>query len=313
MDSFESQLQIKLDELRQLTNSALQNGINLREPLSEFAKSINSLANKFADICEIIQDDEPGKRGEPILASPSKEEWDNFPAFITSLRHKDIHGVGIALVTLPEGHTGVGILDEDKQLPLNGWRFAINRHPKDSRYMTAKLLQDGAALRSEQHLFRLEPGVQFGPKPPSGDSLDDIVRHFEEIALDGQFNSPIYAAGKDVALPLHRLAYNLRPESLIFPLSGNRLEDTIGTVPGVHTPWMYVSQGHGTPFSLHSEDMNLVSLNVLLKGDSKVWTSIASHHHEKFENMILADLGIKKKKCDDVIRHENLCVKSHSR
>jgi hypothetical protein len=307
MDAFNDELQIKLRELQQLTDSATQSGINPRELLLEFVDSVTALANNFPDIYRITQDNDSGEPGEPIMAAPSKEAWENFPNFITGLRENDVHGVGIALVTLPEGHPSVGFLDEDRQVPLNGWRFVIDKHPKDPRYLAAKLLQEGAILRNQQSMFRLEPGVQFGRQPVPEDPLEETVRRFEAIALEGPFHSPIYATGKDVAIPEHRGEYNLPSTSVIFPLSGNQLDNTIGSVTGVHTPWMYTSEGFATPFALHSEDMNLLSLNVLHGGHPKVWTAIAPHHHDKFEQMILEHLGIKKT-CDDVIRHQNLYV-----
>lgn len=56
-------------------------------------------------------------------------------------------------------------------------------------------------------------------------------------------------------------------------------------IPGVHTPYAYVSQSL-SPFSMHIEDAGLQSANILYAGEPKLWVIIAPHYRQLLEEKL---------------------------
>lgn len=136
-------------------------------------------------------------------------------------------------------------------------------------------------------------------------SVDDLAKDFESRPA---FCTPTYCSDKDVDSEEHREYYQLPKRSSIYSLPGYRLDQTHCRISGIHTPMAYISEKFGIIFSIHKEDTDAVALNVLLAGSRKIWFVIAPQHARKFEDAIAKDLGVKGRKCDSWVRHQNLYV-----
>ncbi|MCJ1446865.1 MAG: Lysine-specific demethylase 4B [Stictis urceolatum] len=78
-------------------------------------------------------------------------------------------------------------------------------------------------------------------------------------------------------------------------------------IPGIHSPYAYVSKGI-TAFSLHKEDFNLPSRNLLHRGMPKLWLMVPPGWRSDLETKLSIKLGIKGGVCDQFIRHSSLLI-----
>lgn len=82
---------------------------------------------------------------------------------------------------------------------------------------------------------------------------------------------------------------------------GGRLMQTRYQIPGVHTPYAYVSQSL-SPFSMHIEDAGLQSANILYAGEPKLWVIIAPHHRQLLEEKLKSNFRATSS-CAQFVRH----------
>ncbi|KAH7033949.1 JmjC domain, hydroxylase-domain-containing protein, partial [Macrophomina phaseolina] len=64
---------------------------------------------------------------------------------------------------------------------------------------------------------------------------------------------------------------------------GEQLKKTARRIPGVHTPYLYISARRGSNSPLHVEDAFLGSINIVLAGAPKVWLMVEPRYREKLE------------------------------
>ncbi|KAH7033982.1 JmjC domain, hydroxylase-domain-containing protein [Macrophomina phaseolina] len=82
---------------------------------------------------------------------------------------------------------------------------------------------------------------------------------------------------------------------------GGRLMQTRYQIPGIHTPYAYISQSV-SPFSMHIEDAGLQSANILYAGEPKLWVIIAPHHREVLEERLKSSFRATTS-CAQFVRH----------
>jgi hypothetical protein len=94
-----------------------------------------------------------------------------------------------------------------------------------------------------------------------------------------------------------RRQLGLPADSPIWPLKHNLLESTRYIVPGLHTPYGYISGDHGSVFTIHDEDAELLSLNALYHGHVKLWNAVAPKDRHLVQNQV------RDGKCAQKVRH----------
>ncbi|KAI9836786.1 MAG: hypothetical protein M1819_000951 [Sarea resinae] len=101
----------------------------------------------------------------------------------------------------------------------------------------------------------------------------------EMLARFGRLNNEcLYAMDNDATPGLRRALQCSDPHLISLP--GNSLNASDTLIPGIHTPYFYVSRHAGTPFALHIEDFAAYSLNYMHSGAPKHWLVVrpADHH-----------------------------------
>jgi hypothetical protein len=79
-------------------------------------------------------------------------------------------------------------------------------------------------------------------------------------------------------------------------------------IPGVNEPYWYLSLDANTPATMHIEDGNTGSANILLHGANKRWLVIHQASVEKFERCIKQEFPGSKKHCAQFVRHHNIIL-----
>ncbi|KAF2199590.1 hypothetical protein GQ43DRAFT_419952, partial [Delitschia confertaspora ATCC 74209] len=99
------------------------------------------------------------------------------------------------------------------------------------------------------------------------------------------------------------------PDYVPFVDAGPRLRQRNGgNIPGVNTPFWYISQRDKTPATLHIEDGDLGSVNFLLAGAPKIWLFIPEHEKARPEDYIKELYGAGRFTCSQKIRHYNAII-----
>ncbi|KAF9641777.1 putative transcription factor jumonji aspartyl beta-hydroxylase protein [Lasiodiplodia theobromae] len=88
---------------------------------------------------------------------------------------------------------------------------------------------------------------------------------------------------------------------------GNQLSQTAGKIPGIHTPYEYISSDIRTATGMHVEDAWLCSINVVLAGAPKVWLMVPPRFQKALEaqvqNHLAADRPRSARRCSQSVRH----------
>jgi jumonji domain-containing protein 2 len=79
----------------------------------------------------------------------------------------------------------------------------------------------------------------------------------------------------------------------------------LGHVPGVTSPYLYFGM-FASVFCVHTEDMNLLSINYLHAGAPKIWYAISSAHAARFQ--ALASGYFCTESCSEFLRHKQSMV-----
>jgi JmjC domain, hydroxylase len=115
-----------------------------------------------------------------------------------------------------------------------------------------------------------------------------------------------YYTDIDVRTEALRTRIGLPTKSQIWPLKGNRLVSTKTRIPGIHWPYAYQSgRAFGSPFTMHTEDYWLISVNFLYPGKSgKVWVVVAPEHVGYLEQKLKAtNASYYTANCSQFLRH----------
>ena len=169
-----------------------------------------------------------------------------------------------------------------------------------------------ANIQFETNKTSSEPSSPPLDKKRRGCSLDDgvflqeSVDRFAKLLKDtARLKEVRYCVDLDAHLPELRARVGLPQTSSIWPLVGNRLDDTKDVVPGLHYPFAYKShQTFGAPFACHIEDFHLISLNSLYWG-RKVWIIVEPQDQTRLEDQLKGDVH-PVYQCTQKVRHS--CV-----
>ena len=79
-------------------------------------------------------------------------------------------------------------------------------------------------------------------------------------------------------------------------------------IPGIHTPYLYISSEKGSFFRLHREDFDLPSANFLHAGAPKLWLIVHQDFLDACETTIGESLGLSPEshRCHQFFGHKNL-------
>ncbi|ETN36744.1 uncharacterized protein HMPREF1541_09022 [Cyphellophora europaea CBS 101466] len=139
--------------------------------------------------------------------------------------------------------------------------------------------------------------------PSSELSAEELASALEETIRDaGKMKRMRYSTDGSARTSAERQWLGLPSESPLSSLKGNQLEQTKYHVPGLHSPYAYVSDDAGGIFILHCEDGNLHSLNVSYWGGPRVWITIIPQHRAKVEK------HIRGWRCAQRARHASLFI-----
>ncbi|KAI9877174.1 MAG: hypothetical protein M1830_004632 [Pleopsidium flavum] len=142
-----------------------------------------------------------------------------------------------------------------------------------------------------------------------------MLENFENPKEDA-----LYAMDNDAVDDLRHALRCANPK--LAEYSGNSLMKSKTRIPGIHSPYFYVSHSEGTPFGMHIEDFAAYSLNYLHCGAPKCWTVVTPSHHAKLEEILYAFLNpgermlssrtnLKPKtppQCSQFLRHNSVYV-----
>lgn len=87
---------------------------------------------------------------------------------------------------------------------------------------------------------------------------------------------------------------------------GDQLSQTTGRIPGIHTPYEYISSDICSATGMHIEDALLGSINVVLAGAPKVWLMVPPRFQEALETRVRNHLtdGLRlARSCSQSVRH----------
>jgi hypothetical protein len=77
-------------------------------------------------------------------------------------------------------------------------------------------------------------------------------------------------------------------------------------IAGVNTPYWYVSLDADTPATIHIEDGNTGSANLLLAGADKHWLIVHRSSSSRFEDCVKTEFGSNNDVCSQFVRHHDL-------
>lgn len=219
---------------------------------------------------------------------PTESEWLDFGTLYKEAKFEN--DAGALLVTLPSS------LSPD--LPLHHYKVYGDRSQTSLSDSGHLQIQFWTRDNTDEFSFWLD--TKFDPTQHEDDNTP-MAAHVQRFESDPLL-SPIYAQNKDVESARSRHWYGVPAVSTIYPLKSNQLHETKVACAGIHTPWLYFSEGFGTCSGLHIEDYNLASLNVHLGGASKIWTVIYPEDRGKLETA----LQPVDNPCGQFVRHQSI-------
>jgi len=134
------------------------------------------------------------------------------------------------------------------------------------------------------------------------EACDDLARRFWK-RLGPTTPPSMYGADMEGSLFDGNQANGWSLESLDNCLQLLSADEGAGEVPGVTTPYLYVGMW-GSVFCAHTEDMNLLSINILHAGAPKYWYAITPEHAKRFESLAESKFAHAARHCSEFLRHK---------
>lgn len=78
-------------------------------------------------------------------------------------------------------------------------------------------------------------------------------------------------------------------------------------MPGIFSPFIYFGDTN-TFFTLHTEDLNMKAINLLLEGGEKIWISIGPKYYEKLTNYLIPFFEVDFRKCSSYMKHKEIFI-----
>ncbi|KAI9753295.1 MAG: hypothetical protein M4579_005214 [Chaenotheca gracillima] len=148
---------------------------------------------------------------------------------------------------------------------------------------------------------------------------DDAVRETSDDQVEALMEQYVDSgvAGKSLTAPYlvtnaegktRRRTFGLPMTSVLPP--GKRLAQSAQSFPGIHRPFVYISEREGAPFEMHVENFDLHSMNILHAGAPKLWCIIFPKDRQRVERMVKTRMVAGQDSlCEQFVRHENLFPK----
>ncbi len=186
------------------------------------------------------------------------------------------------------------ILSTGQTLSLPNPELAINRITEDAEIRS--LICNVNRRPQEQRQYFQVPDMSQSEHLPHA-SLKDI---FNDAVSKDVCGVRYLIMDADKATERDRLG--LPSTSLIH--CGQRLAQTREQLPGIHTPYAYLSWG-GSISTLHYRDAGLASMNLLMAGAAKLWLYIFRADNDLLEQK-LQSYGLSS--CSQRVRHLNVAI-----
>lgn len=217
---------------------------------------------------------------------PTVEQWNDFPAILAFARSRGANDDGCFKINLPEELQEPLPPKGAEKVPANA--FKPKELKKNSFWRVNTVASEGTFASSV-------PGPECTAS--ASQAIDNLRKLFRKNN-NKQLRNVRYRVDVPAWTADQRRAAGVPERSPIYPLKGDKLDDTLAIIPGIHTPYVYESGPHfGASFQIHAEDFRLVSLNHLYKG-RKIWIVVPSTAVDVAEEA----LG-RKNKCSQFMRH----------
>ncbi|KAL3133396.1 hypothetical protein ABBQ38_007265 [Trebouxia sp. C0009 RCD-2024] len=237
-----------------------------------------------------------GKKECPVLR-PSRKEFSIPFADYVSTYFRNNPDVPIIKVIPPEGYkprsteypAGLRIEVPIEQNVLN--------HTNRAGFYDCVLLAKPSLTVEEFRKVAKERG-----EPESSDNADELHERKFWKALGS--NPPLYGADTPQSLFDEKLEFgwNLRKLGCLLQQYG------VQDIPGVTTPMTYFGMWRSF-FSWHVEDVDLLSINYLHYGASKVWYAVPpGEPRRKFERMAQGLFPDAARQCPNFLRHKTIML-----
>ncbi|KAF4449132.1 hypothetical protein F53441_7528 [Fusarium austroafricanum] len=234
-----------------------------------------------------INYDWDGSEGHEVLRlKPTVEQWNDFPANLAFARSLQADSHGCFKIVLPDELIEDLPEKDSQKVPANAYR--PTQIKKNSFWRVDTVSSIGSFNSSVT-----------GPKcNVTAIKAIDQLRKLYRKNDHKQIRNVRYRVDVPAWTPEQRLEAGVPERSPIYPLKGDKLDNTKAIIPGIHTPYVYESGPYfGASFQIHAEDFRLVSLNHLYKG-RKIWIVVPSTAVDIAEEA----LG-RKDKCSQFMRH----------
>ncbi|KAF4949886.1 hypothetical protein FSARC_13355 [Fusarium sarcochroum] len=251
--------------------------------LSELA---SDLGDPPTDLDSIDFDWDGPEDHQVLRLKPTVEQWNDFPTNLAFARSLQADHHGCFKIVLPQELLDDLPEKDSEKVPANAYR--PTQIKKNSFWRVDTVLSEGTFNSSITG-----PACNVTAKKAI-DQLRKLYRKNDHK----QIRNVRYRVDVPAWTPEQRRQAGVPERSPIYPLKGDKLDNTKAIIPGIHTPYVYESGPHfGASFQIHAEDFRLVSLNHLYKG-RKIWIVVPSTAVDVAEEA----LG-RKGKCSQFMRH----------
>eukprot|EP01088_Endostelium_zonatum_P018573 TRINITY_DN6009_c0_g1_i1.p1 TRINITY_DN6009_c0_g1~~TRINITY_DN6009_c0_g1_i1.p1 ORF type:complete len:469 (-),score=130.81 TRINITY_DN6009_c0_g1_i1:28-1401(-) len=261
---------------------------------------------------------------------PSEEEFKEFTKYLESIEHL-CWPRGLAKIVPPESWLArYSDYDDGTISKRHEPDEVIIRTPirqvvsgKNGVYQIMNVVEKDRTLRA----FRMEAEKQDADNIYTGKfkdksqrpSIKQIESNFWKTLTS---NSPLYGAdmegtffeeSKSNSNSNSNSDFNPGPQSISNPWDLMHLDSLLlrklgPGVPGVTTPYLYFGM-YKSLFGLHTEDMDLYSINYLHYGQPKIWYAVPVTHKPLVENLARQVYSSSNtKNCEEFLRHKSFLI-----
>ncbi|CAM1504110.1 Fc.00g017010.m01.CDS01 [Cosmosporella sp. VM-42] len=259
------------------------------DDISDSSEGISNLSGGISDVPDknFLKHDYDGPEGHKVLRlKPTLDQWGDFPAILAFARDRGADDDGCFKVILPEELQEPLPEKHSKNVPANAYK---PRQIKKSTFWRVDTVPSEGTFASSVT----------GPEyTASAMEALDLLKKMYRKSNSKQIRNVRYRVDVPAWTAEQRREAGVPERSPIYPLKGDKLDDTLAVIPGIHTPYVYESGPYfGASFQIHAEDFRLVSLNHLYKG-RKIWVVVPSTAVDIAEEA----LG-RQGKCSQFMRH----------
>lgn len=214
------------------------------------------------------------------------DQWSDFPAILDFARERGADDDGCFKIVLPQALYEPLPEKGSQKVPANAYK---PKHLRKNNFWRVDTVPSEGTFASDK-AGRVYTRTAM-------EAVEDLRKMYRKsnnkIMRDVRYRVDVPAWTAE-----QRQEAGVPERSPIYPLKGDKLDETKAIIPGIHTPYVYESGPYfGASFQIHAEDFRLVSLNHLYKG-RKIWIVVPSTAVDIAEEA----LG-RKDKCSQFMRH----------